>query len=238
MSRPMLEVIAVGADDAVAARAGGADRLEVVTDMAADGTTPPRELFGRVRAAVDLPLRAMLRLPDASGRGERCTAAGLDALRAAAEGLRAEGADAFVLGLLDADGNPDLPALRAVLDVLGGCPWTFHRALDRSADRAAAWARIAGLPGLDTCLTAGSPHGVDDGLGTLLAEAAGAPAGGGPRLLVGGGLRTGHLPMLRAAGIDAFHVGSAVRTAGWAGPVDPAAVREWRSLLDAPAAVV
>jgi copper homeostasis protein len=239
MSRPLLEVIAVSAEDAVAARAGGADRLEVVADMAADGTTPSRELFARVRAAVDLPLRVMLRLPDASERGERCTPAGLEELRTAAGGLRAEGADEFVLGLLDGDGLPDLDALHALLDVVGGCAWTFHRAIDRGADRAAVRARIAGLPGLDACLTAGSPHGVDQGLGTLLAEATGATAApGGPRLLVGGGLRTGHLPVLRSAGIDAFHVGGAVRPAGWAGPVDPSAVRAWRSQLDAPAAVV
>jgi len=39
--RAVLEVIALDAEDAVAARSGGADRLELVTDMAADGLTPP-----------------------------------------------------------------------------------------------------------------------------------------------------------------------------------------------------
>ena len=37
--------------------------------------------------------------------------------------------------------------------------------------------------------------------------------------------------------LDAFHVGGAVRPAGWAGPVDAAAVRAWRDLLDAPVSV-
>ncbi|MGW7357743.1 hypothetical protein ACWGI0_14205, partial [Streptomyces sp. NPDC054802] len=40
-NRALLEVIALDAEDAVAARSGGADRLELVTDMAADGLTPP-----------------------------------------------------------------------------------------------------------------------------------------------------------------------------------------------------
>ncbi len=36
----LLEVIALTADDARAAEDGGADRIEVVADMAADGLTP------------------------------------------------------------------------------------------------------------------------------------------------------------------------------------------------------
>lgn len=41
--RALLEVIALDAADAVAAEAGGADRLELVSDMAADGLTPDRK---------------------------------------------------------------------------------------------------------------------------------------------------------------------------------------------------
>nr|MDT0525259.1 copper homeostasis protein CutC [Streptomyces sp. DSM 41633] len=61
-NRAVLEVIALDAEDAVAAQAGGADRLELVTDMAADGLTPSRETFAAIRSAVDIPLRVMLRL--------------------------------------------------------------------------------------------------------------------------------------------------------------------------------
>jgi copper homeostasis protein len=72
----------------------------------------------------------------------------------------------------------------------------------------------------------------------LCAEAArvGEP-GYEPRLLVGGGLLLSHVPELRAAGLDAFHVGGAVRRGGWTGPVEVPAVRTWRDALDAPVAV-
>ncbi|NYI07640.1 copper homeostasis protein CutC [Allostreptomyces psammosilenae] len=230
MSRPILfEVIATSVDDAVAAVAGGADRLEVVTDMAADGLSVAPEEFARIRAAVPVPLRVMVRQRDGFAAGD------LDALRHRAERLRAEGADEFVLGFLDAAGAADLPALRAVLEVLGGCRWTFHRALDGCADRSALRRAVAGLPGLDTFLTAGSPAGVDSGRRVLAEEAARHAAGEpghAPRVLVGGGLRREHLPELVAAGLDAFHVGGAVRHAGWDSPVDPAAVRSWREELD------
>ncbi|MGP3951717.1 copper homeostasis protein CutC [Streptomyces sp. 7N604] len=232
MSRPILEVIALGVDDAVAAEAGGADRLELVTDMAADGLTPSRETFAAVRAAVDIPLRVMLRSAATARSGERCTAAELHALCAEAEALRAEGADEFVLGFLDHEGHPDLVAVEMIVAVIEPCPWTFHRAIDRAAHRDELRKQLAGLPGLDAYLTAGSQTGVDDGMPVLLAEAARAGEPGyEARILVGGGLRLDHLPRLRAGGIDAFHIGGAARPAGWASTVSAAAVEHWREAL-------
>jgi len=226
--RAVLEVIALDVEDAVAAEAGGADRLELVTDMAADGLTPPAAAFAGIRAAVSIPLRVMLRLTDGFAAGD------VRALVRAARELRAAGADEFVLGFLDEAGEPDLVALESVLAELDGCRWTFHRAIDRAADRDALRKRLCDLPGLDTYLTAGSAAGVDEGLPTLLAEAArsGEP-GYEPRLLVGGGLRLDHVPRLRAADVDAFHIGGAARPGGWSAPVSAEAVREWRSALNA-----
>ena len=226
--RAVLEVIALDAEDAIAARAGGADRLELVVDMAADGLTPPVETFCRIRAAVDRSLRVMLRRADGFAAGD------VDVLVRTARELRQAGADEFVLGFLDDSGSADLPAVEALIAELDGCRWTFHRAIDRAADRDALRKQLADLPGLDTCLTAGSADGVDAGLPTLLAEAArrGEP-GYEPRLMVGGGLRLDHVPVLRAAGIDAFHIGRAARPDGWDSPVSAEAVRTWRAALDA-----
>ncbi|MFD9014594.1 copper homeostasis protein CutC [Streptomyces sp. NPDC059552] len=225
-NRALLEVIALDVEDAVAARAGGADRLELVTDMAADGLTPPRETFAAIRAAVDIPLRVMLRRTDGFAAGDVS-----DLVRAARE-LRAEGAQEFVLGFLHADGTPDLAAVEAVVTELDGCRWTFHRAIDRAADRDQLRKALADVPGLDTYLTAGSPAGVEEGLPVLLAEAArGGEPGYGPRILVGGGLTLEHLPVLRAGGIDAFHIGGAARPSGWGRPVSAEAVADWRAAL-------
>ncbi|MHB9759663.1 copper homeostasis protein CutC [Streptomyces sp. BYX5S] len=228
--RAVLEVIALDAEDAVAAQAGGADRLELVTDMAADGLTPSVETFTAVRAAVDIPLRVMLRLADGFAAGD------VAALVERARELRAAGADEFVLGFLDEHGGPDLAAVERLVAELDGCRWTFHRAIDRAADRDALRKQLADLPGLDTYLTAGSADGVDAGLDVLLAEAArGASGDPGyePRLLVGGGLRLDHVAVLRAAGVTGFHIGGAARPGGWDAAVSPEAVRVWRTTVDA-----
>ncbi|WEH17175.1 copper homeostasis protein CutC [Streptomyces sp. VNUA24] len=227
-TRALLEVIALDAEDAVAAQTGGADRLELVADMGADGLAPTVATFVEVRAAVDIPVRVMLRLTDGFAAGR------VDALVRVARELRAAGAEEFVLGFLGEDDGPDLGAVERVVAELDGRAWTFHRAIDRAADREALRKQLADLPGLDTYLTAGSADGVDDGLPVLLAEAArrGDP-GYTQRLMIGGGLRLDHLSRLRAARVDAFHIGGAARPQGWATPVAADAVRTWRTALDA-----
>lgn len=217
----LLEVIALNARDAVAANEGGADRVELVADMSADGLSPSPATVAEVRAAVDIPVRVMLRLTDGFAAGD------LGALVRRTVDLRSAGAEEFVLGFLTADDAVDLPAVTRVVEAIDGAPWTFHRAIDHCADRSALRAAVAELPGLDGFLTAGAETGLDDGIATLIAEASGPQ-----RILAGGGLRLDHLPRLTAAGINAFHVGSAARPEGWDSPVSADATRRWRATLD------
>ncbi|HEY8479263.1 MAG TPA: copper homeostasis protein CutC [Spirillospora sp.] len=224
----LLEVIALTAEDARAAHEGGADRIEVVADMAADGLTPDPDVVAAVRKVTPLPLRVMLR----GNAGFRTTGFELDRLRRAAEGLAEAGADGFVFGFLDASGHIDTAATGKLAAAIAPLPWTFHRAIDHAADPGRAWDVVRDLGGgLDTVLTAGSPRGVAAGVEVLVRRAAGPDAG---MIMAGGGLRRRHVAVLAAAGVTAFHVGTAVRRDGcWDGPVDPALVREWRSLVSA-----
>ncbi|HEX7301934.1 copper homeostasis protein CutC [Lentzea sp.] len=216
----ILEVIALNARDAVAAQEGGADRLELVADMASDGLTPSVATFREVSRAVDIPIRVMLRDAEGFAPGN------LKHLRRQAWELREAGASEFVLGFLDAGGEIDEGVTLNLLAELEGCAWTFHRALDNSNDVFRSWATVQTL-GCDTVLAAGSPKGVEDGLENLKKLTAQTP----PALLVGGGLQQRHVSELLAAGVTGFHVGSAVRPSGWDSPVDVASVREWVTLL-------
>lgn len=217
----LLEVIALDARDAVVAQEGGADRLELVADMEADGLSPSADVVAEVLTATDLPVRVMIRLADGFAPGD------LNALMRRTAELRTAGAQEFVLGFLTPDGRVDLPAVMRVVDELDGAPWTFHRAIDHCVDRAELRAAIAGLPGLDMILTAGSPAGVEDGIPTLLTE-----IDGPQRILVGGGLHPEHVRILTDSGIDAFHIGSGARPSGWDAPVSADAVRRWRTAVD------
>ncbi|MER5426686.1 copper homeostasis protein CutC [Streptosporangium roseum] len=224
MTGSLLEVIALDVRDAVAAEEGGADRLEIVVDMASDGLTPAVETVAAISKECALPQMVML-------RGEAsflATPESLEGLRSDARALSEAGAAGFVFGFLDSAGVVDLAATEALIHAVAPLPWTFHRAVDHAADIQAGWRAVRLLPNLATVLTSGSPHGVGDGLGLLKTR---CEAGDGPLIMAGGGLRPGHVPALLEYGVRAFHVGSAVR-ASWSDPIDARLVRQWRTLID------
>ena len=230
MPKGLLEVIAVDAEDARRAVDGGADRLELVSAMEFAGFCPSAETLEHVLSAVDVPIRVMLRAREGFGSG------GSGALRElwkSAVELRKAGAEEFVMGWLDEQGAADIAALDVVGAALNGLPWTFHKAVDVAADRAALFDAVRGLRGLDTVLTSGGPFPAGQGAEVLAAEAAREAArADGLRLLVGGGLRIQDVPALRAAGLTDFHVGTAVRDGGsWSGAVQPGLVAQWRAAV-------
>lgn len=224
----LLEVIAVSVADVVAAETGGADRAEIVADLQSGGLSPDPRLVERMRRETEIPLRVMLR----AKAGFRTTRPELERLRGAAKEHAEAGADGFVFGFLDSAGAVDLTATEILAEAVAPLPWTFHRAIDHAASPEDEWRGLGDLPGLDAVLSGGSARGVETGIAVLLRRASTHAA---PLMLVGGGLRRKHVAVLAAAGVDAFHVGAAVRSHGSPGPavVDAALVRQWRTLVDA-----
>ncbi|GAA3474788.1 copper homeostasis protein CutC [Nonomuraea roseola] len=218
----MLEVIALDVRDAVAAEQGGADRLEVVADMAADGLSPAAETVAAIARECPLPQMVMLRTEANFG------ADSLDKLSSLVKELADAGAAGFVFGFLDAKRAVDLAATEALIHAVSPLPWTFHRAVDHAADTQASWRAVRLLPNLATVLTSGSPNGVTDGLPVLKARAEAGDAG---LILAGGGLKLRHIPTLLDYGVRAFHVGSAVRDS-WTSPIEARLVSQWRALID------
>jgi copper homeostasis protein len=232
MPKGLLEVIALDAEDARRAVQGGAQRIELVSGMEFAGFCPALETVEAVRAAVDVPVRVMLRLREDFSIGGREGEASVTAI---ARRLHEAGAEQFVLGWLDGKNAVDRPAIERVRASFDGLPFTFHKAIDQTPDREAAYEAIRGLPGLDTVLTSGGPFPAGAGVAVLAAEAAREASLGehGLSILVGGGLKLADVPALREAGLRDFHVGSAVRTgADWVGQVDPDLVAQWRDAVE------
>jgi copper homeostasis protein len=230
MTRALLEIIALGPADAAAAESGGADRLEVVASMDADGLSPEPRVIAGIRRETDLPLRVMLRLDE----GFTTSPSDLNRLTLLAEEYAEAGANGFVFGFLTPTLDVDGEATLALAERLPELPWTYHRAVDHVLDADQAWRVLRELPayGLDAVLTAGSVRGVGSGVDDLVERARTDPAAA-ELIMAGGGLRAEHVPWLAQAGVRAFHVGSAVRPDGsWKAYVDAAYVRSWKTLAD------
>src|SRR5438067_12013975 len=99
--RVLLEVAVASVEDALAAQGGGADRLELNAALSLGGLTPSLGTLIEVKAAVALPVLAMIRpRPGGFAYGE----ADLRVMQRDTDLVLQHGADGIVFGILTADG--------------------------------------------------------------------------------------------------------------------------------------
>lgn len=212
----VLEIICCSLLDALAARDGGADRLEICARLDLQGLTPPRDLVERIVLAVAVPARVMIRV------NERFTATEdkLSVMERHVAALTPLPLDGLILGLHDDAGRLDFAAMDRVLrHAPSHWGWTLHRAFDFAvgggAEKLAAIARHARA---DRILSADSWR---------LAPPPGL------QFIAGGGLDAGNLLGYLSSPCREFHFGRAARrTPDPLAPVDAGRVRELRRLLD------
>jgi copper homeostasis protein len=146
-----LEVIAMSEDDAVAAEAGGADRLELVSDLARGGMTPTVDVVDRVVAAVKIPVRVMLRETEAHEIAEPAIRRRLVTI---ARELASRPIGGVVCGFLRA-GTIDMLLTAAVAEACEGRPLTFHRAIEDCVDPLSSLDALKDIPSIDRVLASG-----------------------------------------------------------------------------------
>ena len=174
-----LEVCVDSTASALAAKRGGADRLELCADLIIGGTTPSPALLRQVKAETGLPVRALLRPRFGDFCYDRYELAQM--AECAAE-LIAAGADGIVTGVLTPAGALDTDALRPIYAAARQAAekahrtvdCTLHRAFDVCCDPFAALEAAKQL-GLATILTSGQAASAPQGAALLrqLVEAAG-----------------------------------------------------------------
>lgn len=180
--RLMLEIAVATLDDALAAAAGGADRLELNTALALGGLTPSPGLLSEVKKHVRLPVMVMVR----PRPGGFCyTETEFQVLCHDVDWALQAGADGIVFGILRPDGAVDIPRCAKVRKLIGDrVPSIFHRAFDWTPDQFAALDQLIDL-GFRRVMTSGQQTSAYNGvwrIASLLDEADGRieilPAGG------------------------------------------------------------
>lgn len=176
-NRILLEIAVDNLPDAIAAYRAGADRIELVSDLARHGVTPIPELMRDVKATVPIPVMAMLR-PDPGSpiADQRMVAIMLHQ----AEGLLEAGADGLVFGVLTPQMHVDRDATAMIVQMAGTRETVFHRAFDMTPDPAGAINTLVDR-GVTRILTAGMDR---PGTMTAMGLADAAPAAPPPGLVV------------------------------------------------------
>jgi len=182
-----LEICTASAEDCVVAELSGADRVELNCALMLGGLTPSLGAMRESRAAIRIPLIAMIR-PRAGGF---CYSAGdFKVMQRDVETALAEGADGIAFGILTPNGTIDLKRCRQIMNLAAGRQVVFHRAFDVVIEPLAALDLLVDL-GLTRVMTSGQEASAYNGAANIahyLRHAAGRieilPAGGINRFTV------------------------------------------------------
>ena len=189
----ILEVCVDSYASAMAAIAGGADRLELCGALSVGGLTPSAALLRQIRRVSDIPIRCLMR---PRGGDFLYTPEEIQQMAMEMKELRDAGADGFVIGCLTADGKLDGNAMEPLLKEASGLGLTLHRCIDVSRNLEDTY-RQAALLGFDTVLTSGGAGKCLDGMETIVRLLAIRDKENGPEVLIGAGVNAGVIAAFR-----------------------------------------
>lgn len=201
-----VEICVDSVESAIAAERGGAQRVELCSDLLEGGVTPSAGLVSIVRQQIDIGVFVMIR----PRGGDFCyTDLEFGIMQQDIRQARDLGADGIILGVLDRQARVDVARTRKLVELAGPLPVTFHRAIDMTPDPRAALEDVVAT-GAARVLTSGGAPKVTKGLAVVarMVETAGdrlaVMAGGGitPETIAG---------VAEATGATEFH--ASLRTA-------------------------
>jgi copper homeostasis protein len=160
----MSYVIEIATSDFVttsAAVAGGADRIELCSNLGEGGTTPSYGTIYQCREKFSVSLYPIIR---PRGGDFLYTDDEYDIMLHDTKLCKQLGCDGIVVGILNADGTIDMKRTAALIDIAYPMGATFHRAFDRCRDPFEALEQLVQI-GCERILTSGqqptAPEGID-----------------------------------------------------------------------------
>lgn len=196
----LLEICANSVQSALAAQAGGAQRIELCQNLEQGGITPSKGLIQQVRALLNIPVFVLIR----PRPGDFVYNADEFAIMQADVALCCDlGCEGVVLGMLTPKGRVDVARCHALAALAGPLSVTFHRAFDDCPDQAQALEEV-----IATCcqrvLTSGGQPTAQAGqtqLAALVTQAAGRVI-----IMPGAGITSANIRAVAAAtGAQEFH---------------------------------
>ena len=200
--RQLLEISVESVEAATAAERGGADRIELCSNLREGGTTPSAELRRVARARLRVPIFIMVRPRAGDFVYSESEFEEMTQEIAAAKECEMDG---VVLGLLDAQGSVDVGRTRQLVELARPLPVTFHRAFDETRDLQVALEAVISA-GATRLLTSGGKPSAPEALEPLaeLVEKA------GKRIVVmpGSGIHADNIKeVVKKTGAREYHAG-------------------------------
>ena len=151
MKKYILECCVDSVESAINAANGGASRLELCSNLIIGGTTPDVALVKEIRKHTDIRIHALIR----PRFGDFFyTEHEMEIMKSQIRALREAGVEGVVIGVLDEEGNLDVPKMKELLQEASGLSVTLHRAFDMCRDPFQTLEEAIEL-GINTILTSG-----------------------------------------------------------------------------------
>lgn len=123
----IVEICANSFESAKAAQDGGANRIELCTDLSVGGLTPSRKLIDTVTSKLDIPVHVLIRpRPGNFNYNETELNRMLDDIAY----CKNKGCAGIVSGVLTAENDIDIRSTQHLIEAKEGMEFTFHRGFD------------------------------------------------------------------------------------------------------------
>ena len=157
--RPLIEICLDSIESVINAEKGGADRVELCSDLFEGGLTPS---IGTVKTALKLTnikINAMIR----PRGGDFCYSdVEFESMKEDIKAFKEAKVNGIVFGILTPDGDIDIPRSKALIELARPLSVTFHRAFDMTRDPYKSLEDLISL-GVDRILTSGQEATVPEG---------------------------------------------------------------------------
>lgn len=159
----ILEICAGSVESAIAARDGGAQRIELCAALEIGGITPSAGIIAEARKVEGLALNVIIR---PRGGDFLYNSYEAESMIHDIQLCKKLGVDGVVIGALTADGDIDTSLCRRLIDAADGMSVTFHRAFDMCRNPQRALEELIAL-GCDRVLTSGQAATAEAGIPLL-----------------------------------------------------------------------
>jgi len=123
----IVEICANSFESAEAAQNGGANRIELCTQLAHGGLTPSHELIEKVITELSIPVHVLIR----PRKGDFCYSVDeINTMIDDIEFCKKIGCEGVVSGILTTDSKIDILSTKRLIEASKGMDFTFHRAFD------------------------------------------------------------------------------------------------------------
>lgn len=153
-----IEICVDSIESALNAQKGGADRIELCSDLNAGGLTPSKGLIEYTISHLQIPVFVMIRPRSGNFLYSR---AEFQIMKSDIFAAKVAGASGIVIGMLNSDSTIDTCRVKDLIEISHPLPVTFHRAFDMVINQEKALEQIIEL-GCSRILTSGGkPRAID-----------------------------------------------------------------------------